>query len=52
MNAFVASIPPRFTLDNYREVLSAQGIGASFINSLTVAIPSTVIPILVAAFAA
>jgi alpha-glucoside transport system permease protein len=50
--AFVASIPPRFTLDNYREVLSAEGIGASFINSLTVAIPSTVIPILVAAFAA
>jgi alpha-glucoside transport system permease protein len=50
--AFVASIPPRFTLDNYREVLRAQGIGASFINSLTVAIPSTVIPILVAAFAA
>ncbi|MDB5556522.1 MAG: putative alpha-glucoside transport system permease protein [Rhizobium sp.] len=50
--AFVASIPPRFTLDNYREVLSAQGIGTSFINSLTVAIPSTVIPILVAAFAA
>ena len=50
--AFVASIPPRFTLDNYREVLTAEGIGASFINSLTVAIPSTVIPILVAAFAA
>jgi alpha-glucoside transport system permease protein len=50
--AFVASIPPRFTTDNYREVLSAQGIGSSFINSLTVAIPSTVIPILVAAFAA
>ena len=50
--AFVASIPPRFTLDNYREVLNAEGIGRSFINSLTVAIPSTVIPILVAAFAA
>jgi len=50
--AFVASIPPRFTTDNYREVLTAQGIGSSFINSLTVAIPSTVIPILVAAFAA
>ncbi|MGV3552224.1 carbohydrate ABC transporter permease [Rhizobium sp.] len=50
--AFVAAIPPRFTLDNYREVLNAEGIGSSFINSLTVAIPSTVIPILVAAFAA
>ncbi len=50
--AFIAEIPPRFTLDNYKEVLTAQGIGASFINSLTVAIPSTIIPILVAAFAA
>lgn len=49
---YTASVPPRFTLDNYREVLGAAGIGASFINSLTVAIPSTVIPILVAAFCA
>jgi alpha-glucoside transport system permease protein len=44
--------PPRFTLDNYREVLTAAGIGQSFINSLTVTIPATVIPILIAAFAA
>jgi alpha-glucoside transport system permease protein len=44
--------PPRFTLDNYREVLSAEGIGRSFINSLTVTIPATIIPILIAAFAA
>ncbi|MCP8896840.1 carbohydrate ABC transporter permease [Shinella daejeonensis] len=49
---YTAAVPPRFTLDNYREVLSAEGIGASFVNSLTVAIPSTVIPILVAAFCA
>ncbi len=49
---YTASVPPRFTLDNYREVLSAAGIGSSFINSLTVAIPSTIIPILVAAFCA
>src|SRR5690606_3333472 len=35
---YTAAIPPRFTLDNYREVLSAEGIGASFVNSLTVAI--------------
>ncbi|MCF3639541.1 carbohydrate ABC transporter permease [Rhizobium sp. TRM95111] len=47
-----AGVPPRFTLDNYREVLNAEGIGSSFINSLTVAIPSTIIPILVAAFCA
>jgi alpha-glucoside transport system permease protein len=49
---FTAAAPPRFTLDNYREVLSAEGIGQSFINSLTVAIPATIIPILIAAFAA
>ncbi|WP_137155944.1 carbohydrate ABC transporter permease [Rhizobium sp. FKL33] len=48
----VSETPARFTLDNYREVLTSAGIGSSFINSLTVAIPSTVIPILVAAFAA
>ncbi|OJF95243.1 carbohydrate ABC transporter permease [Pararhizobium antarcticum] len=49
---YQATVPSRFTFDNYREVFAAAGIGASFINSLTVAIPSTIIPILVAAFAA
>ncbi|MCY1319140.1 NifC-like ABC-type porter [compost metagenome] len=47
-----ASSPPRFTFDNYVEVLSAEGIGRSFINSLTVAVPATIIPITIAAFAA
>jgi alpha-glucoside transport system permease protein len=47
-----AALPPRFTLDNYREVLSSAGIGQSFINSLTVTIPATIIPILIAAYAA
>lgn len=49
---FTAAVPPRFTLENYQQVLTAEGIGQSFLNSLTVAIPSTIIPILVAAFAA
>ena len=49
---FVVGSPPRFTLDNYDAVLKSQGIGQSFINSLTVAIPATIIPILIAAFAA
>ena len=49
---FTVGSPPRFTLDNYFEVLRANGIGQSFINSITVAIPSTVIPIMIAAFAA
>jgi alpha-glucoside transport system permease protein len=49
---FALGSPPRFTLENYKNVLAAEGIGQSFINSLTVAIPSTVIPIMIAAFAA
>ncbi|TDO97570.1 carbohydrate ABC transporter permease [Marinomonas balearica] len=49
---YTAEIPPRFTLDNYRTVMSSEGLGQSFINSLTVTIPATVIPILIAAFAA
>ena len=49
---FTIETPPIFTLDNYREVLTAEGIGQSFVNSLTVTIPSTIIPILIAAFAA
>ena len=46
---FVGNFSP--TLDNYTEVLDA-GMGDAFVNSLTVAIPATIIPILAAAFAA
>jgi len=49
---FTAVVPPKFGLANYEEVLTAEGIGRSFINSLTVTIPATVIPILIAAYAA
>lgn len=49
---FTAIVPPKFGLDNYQEVLTAEGIGRSFINSLTVTIPATIIPILIAAYAA
>ena len=49
---YIAGSPPRFTLENYAAVFAAQGIAQSFLNSITVAIPSTVIPILIAAFAA
>lgn len=44
--------PPTFTMKNYVSVLTAQGIGRSFVNSATVAIPATILPILMAAFAA
>jgi len=41
----------QFQLANYIHVLTAQGMGRAFLNSLTIAIPATVIPIAVAAFA-
>lgn len=51
-----AQTPPEFTLDNYRMVLfdprNREGMGRAFFNTLTVAIPATIIPILIAAFAA
>jgi alpha-glucoside transport system permease protein len=44
--------PWDFTLDNYIHVLEQNNLGAAFINSLFITIPSTVIPVMVAAFAA
>jgi len=48
--------PPEFTLANYDQVLldprNSEGMTKAFFNTLTVVIPATVIPILVAAFAA
>jgi alpha-glucoside transport system permease protein len=40
-----------WSLSNYDKVLS-EGMGSAFVNSLIVAIPATMIPILIAAFAA
>lgn len=41
-----------WTLTNYDQVITADRMGTAFVNSLLVAIPSTVIPITIAAFAA
>jgi len=41
-----------WTFDNYRVALDQGGFGNAFLNSLAVTIPSTVIPITIAAFAA
>lgn len=41
-----------WTLENYRLALDTGGFGNAFLNSLAVALPSTVIPIAIAAFAA
>jgi alpha-glucoside transport system permease protein len=51
-----AATPPDFTIDNYNNVLfsplAGQTIFQAFMNTATVAIPATIIPILIAAFAA
>lgn len=51
-----AETPPVFTTNNYYNMLfkpgNTDGMGRAFLSTLTVTIPSTIIPILVAAFAA
>lgn len=51
-----AATPPEFTTENYRSILfdprNVDGMAKAFFNTLTVTIPATIIPILVAAFAA
>ena len=42
----------QYTLKNYANVIAAQGMGRAFLNSFIITIPSTIIPIMVAAFAA
>jgi len=44
--------PFDFTIENYRNVLDARGMWQSFLNSLVITIPATLLPILVASFAA
>ena len=44
--------PFSFTIKNYQNVLSRANMGRSFINSLVISIPATVIPICLASFAA
>lgn len=41
-----------YTLENYREVIIKIGIGKAFLNTLLITIPATIIPILIASFAA
>ena len=48
--------PPEFTLENYDNMLfdpsNNEGMAKAFFNTLTVTIPATIIPIVIAAFAA
>jgi alpha-glucoside transport system permease protein len=42
----------QWTLHNYNEVATRNGMGRAFVNSLVVTLPATIIPIMIAAFAA
>jgi alpha-glucoside transport system permease protein len=43
---------PQFTLQNYQDMLGQSNMGTAIFNSFMVSIPSTVIPVTIAAFAA
>ena len=45
-----ASSPPSFTFDNYKEVLFKEGLGQAFLNTIVVALPSTLIPLTICSF--
>ncbi|MGH2515673.1 MAG: carbohydrate ABC transporter permease [Ktedonobacterales bacterium] len=50
---WTALLPPwHFTVANYQQVLSTQGLADAFKVSLFIAIPGTILPVLVASFAA
>jgi alpha-glucoside transport system permease protein len=44
--------PSTWTLENYSTVLNQSDIGPAFINSLIISIPATIIPVVIASFAA
>ena len=42
--------PPSFTLDNYKEVIFKEGLGQAFLNTIAVALPATLIPLIICSF--
>lgn len=44
--------PAQWTLDNYVTVLNQSNLGQAFLNSIIISVPATIIPVMVAAFAA
>lgn len=42
----------QFTLDNYRDVLTTQGMGRAFLNSFIITVPTTLLTLAIAALAA
>lgn len=49
---FSLEVPPDFNMGNYDTIMNSDNMDVAFINTLTVTIPATIIPILIAAFAA
>jgi alpha-glucoside transport system permease protein len=50
---WTAFAPPfQFTLENYERVLTTNNMATSFINSLVISIPATIIPLAIATYAA
>ena len=46
-------VPPwHYTIENYANVIQAQGLGRAFLNTLIITIPGTLFPLLLGAFAA
>ncbi len=46
-------LPPwHFSIENYQAVIQGQGFGRAFLNSLIIAIPGTLLPTIIGAFAA
>jgi len=46
------SNPTQFTFQNYSDVLAQSNLGQSFFNSFMIAVPATVLPVTIGAFAA
>ncbi|HAJ95625.1 MAG TPA: sugar ABC transporter permease [Actinobacteria bacterium] len=42
----------QYSIENYTQVITSNGMGRAFLNSLIITIPSTIITIMIAAFAA
>ena len=49
---FVADTPPVFVTQNYKTVMTSEAVGQAFLNTFKVTIPATLLPIMIAAFAA
>jgi alpha-glucoside transport system permease protein len=42
----------QYTLQNYQSVITQQGLGRAFLNSIIISVPATILPVLFAGFAA